>query len=128
MRLLEIKLEYKMPNFNYEWDEAQRYPKLAHLGKGVWLSLAKHGRKIRLSALGDVSNMDPYLGGLDPDKVARAKQAYSQRTIELPIVIRTNGKNDLLGGNTRIAYLLSQDVDPIVWFVNVDNLLNNFDK
>ncbi len=128
MRLLEIKLEYKMPNFNYEWDEAQRYPKLKKLGKIKWLLLSKEGQKVLLSSLGDVSNLDPYLSGLEKEKVKRAESSFIEGKIELPIVVRIDGLNDLLGGNTRVALLQSKQIDPYVWFINIDELLNNSDK
>ena len=69
--------------------------------------------------------MDPELQGLDQGKVDRAQDAFNSRNIELPIVVRINGENDLLGGNTRIAYLLDQEIDPAVWFIDVDKILHN---
>ena len=123
MKLLEVRMRYSLPNFDHEWDEAQRYPELAQHGESFWLDISRKGKKVRLSSLGDVSNMDNELSGLDVEKVKRAKTSFENGNIELPIVVRINGSNDLLGGNTRIAYLQSKNIDPQVWFIDVDSLL-----
>ena len=123
MKLLEVKMKYIMPNFRHEWEEAKRYPELEEKGEYFWLDISKNGKKVRLSSLGNVSNMDNELFGLDPEKVKRAKASFENGNIELPIVIKINGSNDLLGGNTRIAYLQSKNIAPQVWFIDVDSLL-----
>jgi hypothetical protein len=128
MNLVEFKLRYQTPNFRDEWDEAMRYPELRKLGKFTWLSISKKGQKVKLSSLGDVSNLDPNLSNLDKDKIRRARDAFKTGIFELPIVIKLNGANDLLGGNTRIAFLQAKGIDPYVWFINVDEVLMNSDK
>ena len=39
--LVESKINFTMPNFDYEWGEANRYPEYRKLGKEGWIELAK---------------------------------------------------------------------------------------
>ena len=43
MNLIQLILEgitYKIPNFNFEWEEAIRYPEFKKLGKQAWIDIA----------------------------------------------------------------------------------------
>lgn len=121
MRLFEIEdISYSVPNFDFEWDEAQRYPELEQLGKSGWIDFAKEfGEIVDSKYLDDIGNIDLNLKGLMPSKVKRARDSFRNRKIELPIVVQIDGQNDLLGGNTRFAYLTKQGISPKVWFIKV---------
>lgn len=121
MRLFElVDINYTMPNFDFEWNEAQRYPELAQFGKEGWVEFAKEfGKIIDSKYLDNIGNIDLDLKGLVPGKVKRARDSFRNNKVELPIVVQINGHNDLLGGNTRFAYLTGQGYSPKVWFVKV---------
>ena len=34
-------MKFKLPNFDFEWEEAKRYPELEKLGKDKWIQLAE---------------------------------------------------------------------------------------
>ena len=36
-------MKFKKPNFDFEWDEALRYPEFEDMGKEGWINLAKDG-------------------------------------------------------------------------------------
>ena len=39
--VISEEIKYANPNFEYEWEEAMRYPELESLGKEGWVELAK---------------------------------------------------------------------------------------
>lgn len=114
------KVTYTKPNFDREWEEAERYPEFQKAGKDTWINIAKQGSVAKWSELRDVGNVDTDLSGLERDKIKRAGTMVGAGKVELPIVGRwPDGYLDLIAGNTRIATLLSQGHDPKVWVVDV---------
>ena len=39
-------MEYTKPNFEFEWEEAQRYPEFSELGKEGWIERANNNFEI----------------------------------------------------------------------------------
>lgn len=113
-------MKYLNPKFEVEWEEAIRYPEFRKVGKSEWIRIAKQGRISEWTTLSNVGNVDTDLSNLELDKRKRASKAIAKGVVELPIVGRwPNGTMDLIGGNTRIAALLDNGYDPMVWIVDV---------
>lgn len=120
-----------MPNFEYEWSEAQRYPQLEELGQEGWIQLAQTGVHLQvkpemLRQIGNTTAASTQVAveefdNLEPDKQQRFMDAFKSGNIELPIVVKIGGKLDLLGGNTRFTGLVANNVMPQVWLIDVDD-------
>ena len=118
-------IKFTRPNFEEEWGEAQRYPELFP-NKEAWLKAVRFGQIQDIDCSMDIQNTDMCdgdLDDLDPNKVARAKQALSAGTIELPIVLKVNGEYELLGGNTRLTALATYGLPTKAWVIDM-RLLN----
>lgn len=123
------EVNYSQPQFDVEWEEANRYPYLEKLGKDGWEKLAKTGRVVRVNKdnIKQIGNTgadgSESLDDLEPDKVARLKQAIDAGTIEMPIVVKQpDGSYDLVAGNTRLIGLISTHSEAKVWLVDASKL------
>ncbi|MEK9767318.1 MAG: hypothetical protein VW683_00240 [Betaproteobacteria bacterium] len=118
-------LIYTEPNFEYEWEEAIRYPELKKLGKTKWMSLAKLGKEVKFSSIKKyLSNTDANepenFEKLDKEKQLRFYKALKTGIIEMPIALKFSNKNyDLLGGNTRLTGLVKYGADPKIWVIDM---------
>ena len=115
-------MRYKKPNFREEWREALRYREFEKMGMKGWLDVAQNDFKItNYEAIEDVlNNVDLDYDSLDEDKRQRFEEAFENGEVEIPIVVRF-GQNDydLLGGNTRLAGLIKNGINPKLWVVNL---------
>ena len=60
---------------------------------------------------------------LEPEKVARLKQAMDSGTVEMPIVVKQpDGSLELIAGNTRLIGLISTHGEAQVWLVDASTL------
>jgi hypothetical protein len=114
------KIQYKEPNFDFEWEEATRYPEFKKLGKTKWIELAKTGKSVNITSAKDINNTDASepnsLKTLNPDKVKRALTQIKTGTVEMPIVaLYSDGYKELIGGNTRLTALMSKNGKATVW-------------
>ena len=123
------EVNYSRPQFDVEWEEANRYPYLEKLGKDGWEKLAKTGKVVRVNKdnIKQIGNTgadgSESLDDLEPDKVARLKQAIDAGTIEMPIVVKQpDGSYDLVAGNTRLIGLISTHSEAKVWLVDASKL------
>jgi len=110
---------YVEPDFNAEFEEAQRYPEFQN--KQEWLDAAKLGMPVSWSELnGFVKNHDDDIDNLDKEKVDRVETSILRDKVEYPIVGRwPNGQLELIAGNTRVAMLKHLGHDPMVWLMDV---------
>ena len=115
------KIQYKKPNFEFEWNEAIRYPEFKQMGKEEWIDLAKKGYTTKYSQIKDMlGNVDLNFNTLEADKKKRFQQAFETGTIELPIAVKFDENNyDLVAGNTRLAGLVDKGIDPLIWIVDL---------
>lgn len=125
--LKEIKaVRYVEPNFEFEWGEANRprYPEFQEMGKDKWIKLAKKGYTTKYSKIKDVlGNIDLDFDNLIKPKKGRFEKAFASGTIELPIVIKFSDNDyDLLSGNTRVAGLNKNGIDPQLWVIDMSKL------
>jgi hypothetical protein len=120
--LKEIKnIQYKKPNFEFEWKEATRYPEFVEMGKEGWIESANNGYTVQYSKIKDVlGNVDLDFDTLLPDRKERFNQAYESGIIEMPLVVKFSDNDyDLIGGNTRLAGLVNKNIDPTLWIIEL---------
>jgi len=122
-------ISYANPQFDVEWEEANRYPYLEKLGSEGWEELAKTGRAVRVTTdsvkkIGNTgADGSESLDDLEPEKVARLKQAMDSGTVEMPIVVKQpDGSLELIAGNTRLIGLISTQGEAQVWLVDASTL------
>lgn len=126
--LKEIKsIQYTPPNFNYEWEEeAVRYPEFKKMGKAKWIEVAKGGYTTQYSKIKDIlGNVDLDFDTLNQAKKERFKQAFEKGKIEIPIVVKFSDNDyDLVAGNTRLAGLVKNGIDPKLWIIDISDKTN----
>jgi len=116
-------IKYTNPNFEAEWKEAERYPEFIDMGKDGWLKVAKQGKPIQYSKIKDVlGNVDLEFDGLEEPKKQRFVSALQSGIVEMPIAIKFGDNDyDLVAGNTRLAGLVNNEIDPQIWIVDLSN-------
>ena len=116
--LLETKMN--KPQFDVEWDEAQRYPEFKKLGKDGWVELASKGKATTIVSAKDINNTDAAdvdsFKTLDPQKQKRATAQLKSGNVEMPIVaVYSDGHKELIGGNTRLTAMMRDKGQATVW-------------
>lgn len=127
MNLIQLILEgitYKIPNFNFEWEEAIRYPEFKKLGKQAWIDIASKGAEVSIISAKDINNTDANKPGsfklLNKDKQKRTLLQIKSGTVEMPIIaVYPDGHKELLGGNTRLTALMHKNGKATVWMFDV---------
>jgi len=117
-------MKYTKPNFDEEWMEALRYREFEKMGKEGWIEVAnKNYDIISFDKIEDVlNNTDLDYDSLDEDKRKRFEEAFEKGEVEIPIAVKfADNDYDLLGGNTRLAGLLKNGVNPKLWIVDLTN-------
>jgi hypothetical protein len=114
-------VQYDNPNFKKEWMEAKRYPEFKEMGKEKWIELAKQGNITQYSKIKSVlGNIDLDYKNLDKDKKIRFEQSFKKGIIEMPIAVKFDDNDyDLVAGNTRLAGLIKNNIDPNIWIVSL---------
>jgi hypothetical protein len=117
-------VKYTKPNFQKEWDEANRYPEFESAGIEGWKKAAEKGSPVKYSQIQDqLGNVDLDYDSLEGEKKQRFEQAFQQGQIETPIAVKfDDGSYDLVAGNTRLSGLVKNGVDPSIWVVDVKDL------
>jgi|688.fasta_scaffold235529_2 hypothetical protein len=116
-------MKYSKPNFKREWNEAIRYPEFEEMGKKGWLDIAQNNFEItNYEAIKDVlGNVNLDFDSLEEDKKERFEVAFEKGVVEIPIVVKFNEDDyDLVGGNTRLAGLVKNGINPKLWVVKLD--------
>ena len=121
LKNLIVEIKYTKPNFEFEWDEAKRYPEFREIGKDGWKELANKGHVTKYSKIKDkLGNVDLNFNGLKKEKKARFQSAFKSGKIEIPTVVKFTDVNyDLIGGNTRLSGLVNNGIDPSLWVVTL---------
>jgi len=122
-------IQFVMPKFDEEWEEATRYPELFP-DEETWYKAVRLGQVQDVDCSMNIQNTDMCDGDLDdlaPEKVARAKQILSTGIVELPIVLKVNGQYELLGGNTRLTALATYGLPTRAWVIDMD-MLNEIEE
>lgn len=118
------KIKFTKPNFEYEWNEAKRYPEFRKIGKEGWIEIARKGNSVSYSSIEDhISNVDLDFEKLDNSKKQRFQKAFEAGSIETPIAVKFAEKDyDLVAGNTRLSGLLKNGIEPKIWIVDISEL------
>tara|TARA_Y100000593_G_C4228100_1_gene295519 strand:+ start:429 stop:803 length:375 start_codon:yes stop_codon:yes gene_type:complete len=119
LKELISEVKFTKPNFDYEWEEAERYPKLFP-DKQTWLDAVKSGVEVEVDCGMDIQNTDMCEPDVDlePAKVDRVQKMVDSGNIELPIVMKYKGKYELIGGNTRLVALKKAGLPTKAWVFN----------
>tara|TARA_B100000287_G_scaffold18504_1_gene18531 strand:+ start:2850 stop:3224 length:375 start_codon:yes stop_codon:yes gene_type:complete len=121
LKELISEVKFTKPNFDYEWEEAERYPKLFP-DKQTWLDAVKSGVEVEVDCGMDIQNTDMCEPDVDlePAKVDRVQKMVDSGNIELPIVMKYKGKYELIGGNTRLVALKKAGLPTKAWVFNYE--------
>ena len=121
LKELISEVKFTKPNFDYEWEEAERYPKLFP-DKQTWLDAVKSGVEVEVDCGMDIQNTDMCEPDVDlePAKVDRVQKMVDSGNIELPIVMKYKGKYELIGGNTRLVALKKAGLPTKAWLFNYE--------
>ena len=113
------EVKFTKPNFDYEWEEAERYPKLFP-DKQTWLDAVRSGVEAKVDCGMDIQNTDMCETDVDlePAKVDRVQKMIDSGNIELPIVMKHKDKYELIGGNTRLVALKKAGLPTKAWVFN----------
>lgn len=115
-------MKYSKPNLDDEWMEALRYREFEKMGKEGWLKYASENYSIiNYEKIKDVlNNVDLDYDTLEEDKKKRFEEAFEKGEVEIPIAVKfADNDYDLLGGNTRLAGLLKNGINPKLWIVDM---------
>lgn len=127
-------IKFRMPNFDAEWSEAERYPEFKKIGKDKWIELVKTGKpidvdnelanKIENTEAGEENRHE--FDNLDPNKKERFIKDLAGNNIELPIIASySDGYLELVGGNTRLTGMMSQLGQGKAWMFDVPDEIAN---
>ena len=114
-------IQYSKPDFRNEWEEAERYPEFKEMGKDSWIDLANQGIVTKFSKIKEIlGNVDLDFESLEKPKKMRFEKAFSSGVVEMPIAVKfPDGSYDLVAGNTRVAGLVKNNIDPSIWIVKL---------
>jgi hypothetical protein len=118
------KVKYAKPQFDVEWEEAERYPEFVKIGKAAWIELANKGKAVTIKSARGINNTDAAdpdsFKSLDKGKQARVLAQFNSGDVEMPIVaVYPDGWKELIGGNTRLTAMLAQNSKATVWVFRV---------
>ena len=122
LKELLTEIKYTKPNFEFEWEEAERYQDLFP-DKETWFSKVKNGKVMTVNCDMNIQNTDmcDYEGvDLHPDKVKGVEKQIVSGKVELPIVMKHSGQYELIGGNTRLVGLSKKGLPTKAWVFNYD--------
>lgn len=113
-------IKFVEPQFNVEWEEAERYPEFQKIGKEAWIELAKTGKAVEITDASDIENTDAAdpdaFKNLDINKQLRATTQLKKGTVEMPIIaVYSDGYKELIGGNTRLTAMMANYGRATVW-------------
>ena len=127
-------IQFRKPNFDAEWGEAERYPEFKKIGKDNWIDLAKQGKPVTVdNAMSNkINNTEAgekdrdQFDKLDSSKRDRFVKDLVNNNIELPIIARySDGYLELVGGNTRLTGMMSQIGQGKAWIFDVPDEVAN---
>jgi len=115
---------YTKPDLENEWEEAARYPEFVRIGKEAWVKLAQAGKAVTIKSAKGIDNTDAAdpdsFKLLNKDKQSRALSQIKQGSVEMPIVaVYSDGRKELIGGNTRLTATLAKYGKSTLWAFKV---------
>ena len=121
-------MKYSKPNFEHEWSEALRYREFEKMGKDGWIEKASKDFEIsNFKSIEDIlNNVDLDYDTLDDQKKERFEKSFEEGDVEIPMAVKFSETDyDLLGGNTRLAGLIKNGVNPKIWVVDMTKKKEN---
>ena len=115
-------MKYSKPNFEHEWSEALRYREFEKMGKDGWLEKASKDFEIsNFKSIEDVlNNVGLDYDTLEDEKKERFEKSFENGEVEIPMAVKFSDTDyDLLGGNTRLAGLIKNGINPKIWVVDM---------
>jgi hypothetical protein len=115
-------MKYSKPNFEHEWSEALRYREFEKMGKDKWLEKASKDFEIsNFKSIEDIlNNVDLDYDTLEDEKKERFEKSFENGEVEIPMAVKFSDTDyDLLGGNTRLAGLVKNGINPKIWVVDM---------
>jgi hypothetical protein len=115
-------MKYSKPNFEHEWSEALRYREFEKMGKDKWLEKASKDFEIsNFKSIEDIlNNVDLDFDTLEDEKKERFEKSFENGEVEIPMAVKFSDTDyDLLGGNTRLAGLIKNGINPKIWVVDM---------
>jgi hypothetical protein len=92
------------------------------MGKDAWVGFAsKHFQIVSYKSIKDhLGNVDLDFNSLDKNKKKRFETAFNNGEVEIPVAVKFGEDNyDLVGGNTRLAGLIKNNINPKLWVVDI---------
>jgi|LauGreDrversion4_2_1035121.scaffolds.fasta_scaffold16084_12 hypothetical protein len=121
-------MKYSKPNFEHEWSEALRYREFEKMGKDGWIEKASKDFDIsNFKSIEDIlNNVDLDYDTLDDQKKERFEKSFEEGDVEIPMAVKFSDTDyDLLGGNTRLAGLIKNGINPKIWVVDMTKKKEN---
>ena len=121
LKSLLTEIKFTKPNFEFEWEEAERYPTIFP-DKSTWFNAVKNGKVMNVNCDMNIQNTDfcwTESEPLHPGKVKGVEKQIASGKVELPIVMKHNGKYELIGGNTRLVGLSKNGLPTKAWVFEV---------
>jgi hypothetical protein len=96
------------------------------MGKEAWIEFASNNSNIlNYESIKDqLGNVDLDYENLDEEKKKRFERDFNRGVIEIPIAVKIyDDYYDLVGGNTRVAGLIKNNINPKIWVIDAtDNI------
>lgn len=109
----KVFVNYSMPNFEKEWDQAEKYFEFKPMGKKNWISFAKNSGKRQ-----KLNDIQEHLQNADP------LSEYCGSCHEIPIVVKFSNENyEIVGGNQKLQKLNGSSDEIPVWVLDLSNLM-----
>jgi len=122
LKTLLTEIKFTKPNFEFEWEEAMRYPDIFP-DKSTWFNAVKNGKVMNVNCDMNIKNTDFCWTGksepLHPGKVKGVEKQIASGKVELPIVMKHNGEYELIGGNTRLVGLYKKGLPTKAWVFEI---------
>ena len=114
------EIRYIKPNFDSEWEEAERYPEFVDMGRMEWIKRGKRGYIVKFSDIKNIlGNVDLNFDELNPKKKKFVLQYINDGLVEYPIVVKFSDTDyDLVAGNTRLSGLVKFGYNSFNNFMN----------
>ena len=133
-----IKIQFRNPDFAYEWSEIYKAPSgkrteiddMRSLGFSRWIGLAKLGKMIKVTKA--LAKTIENTHAADPDSFEKLDKPKKERTlnqiysgkVELSILANwSDGYKYLVAGNTRLTAMMNIFGEGYAWQFNVPDVL-----
>lgn len=116
-------MKYLKPNFQNEWQNAEKMPEFQGMKKKEWADFAAQGYQTKLNDVIDsIQKLD--FCDICPKKRAIVQGQIADGELEIPVLAKLDeDKYEVISGKTRICELLKKNLNPPVWIVDLSSLM-----